>query len=137
MKQIQDARLKYSDFEVVKVIGRGAFGEVQVVRFKKTGQIFAMKKLSKWDMLKRKETACFIEERDVLVMGDRKWITELYASFQDADHLYLVMEYYSGGDMLTLLSKFDDRLSEDMARFYLAEIILAIDSIHQLNYVHR
>ncbi len=47
------------------------------------------------------------------------------------------MEYYSGGDLLTLLSKFDDRLSEDMARFYLAEIVLAIDSIHQLNYVHR
>jgi len=47
------------------------------------------------------------------------------------------MDYYVGGDLLTLLSKFDDRLPEDMARFYIAEMVLAIDSIHQLNYVHR
>lgn len=74
------------DFDVIKVIGRGAFGEVQVVRYKPTGQIYAMKKLNKWDMLKRTETARFLEERDILVMGDRKWITELHASFQ-ASHL--------------------------------------------------
>ncbi|PIO36764.1 hypothetical protein AB205_0035750, partial [Aquarana catesbeiana] len=50
---------------------------------------------------------------------------------------YLVMDYYVGGDLLTLLSKFEDRLPEDMSRFYLAEMVLAIDSIHKLNYVHR
>ena len=69
--------------------------------------------------------------------GNRKWITELFQAFQDNDYLYLVMNYYSGGDLLTLLSKFDDRLSERMARFYLAEMILAIDSVHGMNYVHR
>ena len=47
------------------------------------------------------------------------------------------MDYYVGGDLLTLLSKFDDKLPEDMAKFYIAEMVLAIDSIHQLNYVHR
>lgn len=50
---------------------------------------------------------------------------------------YLVMDYYVGGDLLTLLSKFEDRLPEDMAKFYLAEMVLAIDSVHQLHYVHR
>ena len=50
---------------------------------------------------------------------------------------YLVMDYYCGGDLLTLLSKFEDRLPEDMARFYIAEMVLAIDSLHQLRYVHR
>ena len=50
---------------------------------------------------------------------------------------YLVMDYYCGGDLLTLLSKFEDRLPEEMARFYIAEMILAIDSIHKLRYVHR
>lgn len=50
---------------------------------------------------------------------------------------YFVMDYYCGGDLLTLLSKFEDRLPEDMARFYLAEMVLAIDCIHQLGYVHR
>ena len=50
---------------------------------------------------------------------------------------YFVMDYYLGGDVLTLLSKYDDRLNEDMVKFYAAEIILAIDSIHELGYVHR
>ena len=47
------------------------------------------------------------------------------------------MDYYVGGDLLTLLTKFDDRLPEEMAKFYVAEMVLAIDSIHQLDYVHR
>lgn len=51
--------------------------------------------------------------------------------------MYLVMDYYCGGDLLTLLSKFEDRLPEEMARFYIAEMVLAIDSIHNLGYVHR
>ncbi|XP_037032828.1 serine/threonine-protein kinase Genghis Khan [Bradysia coprophila] len=134
---IKRLRLTREDFEVVKVIGRGAFGEVCVVRMITTNQIFAMKILNKWEMLKRAETACFREERDVLVFGDRRWITNLHYAFQDENNLYLVMDYYCGGDLLTLLSKFEDRLPEDMARFYIAEMALAIDSIHKLNYVHR
>ena len=47
------------------------------------------------------------------------------------------MDYYCGGDLLTLLSKFEDRLPEDMAKFYIVEMVLAIDSVHQLRYVHR
>ncbi|TRY64861.1 hypothetical protein DNTS_033454 [Danionella cerebrum] len=167
-------RLHKEDFEILKVIGRGAFGErvsltchpvlpldpdksqagalcsslpihdylmiddlVAVVKVKRSDKVFAMKILNKWEMLKRAETACFREERDVLVNGDSQWITTLHYAFQDENFLYLVMDYYVGGDLLTLLSKFEDRLPEDMARFYLAEMVLAIDSVHQLHYVHR
>ncbi|XP_078593897.1 serine/threonine-protein kinase MRCK alpha-like isoform X29 [Branchiostoma floridae x Branchiostoma japonicum] len=135
--RVKQLRLHRSDFETLKVIGRGAFGEVAVVRSRTTDQVYAMKILNKWEMLKRAETACFMEERDVLVKGDKRWITKLHYAFQDDDYLYLVMDYYSGGDLLTLLSKFEDRLPEDMARFYVAEMILAVDSIHRLGYVHR
>uniref|UniRef100_A0A8C3B337 Serine/threonine-protein kinase MRCK alpha n=1 Tax=Cyclopterus lumpus TaxID=8103 RepID=A0A8C3B337_CYCLU len=107
--KVKQMRLHKEDFEILKVIGRGAFGE----------------------------TACFREERDVLVNGDCQWITTLHYAFQDDNNLYLVMDYYVGGDLLTLLSKFEDRLPEEMARFYLAEMVLAIDSVHQLHYVHR
>ncbi|XP_064292905.1 serine/threonine-protein kinase Genghis Khan isoform X2 [Plodia interpunctella] len=148
-------RLSRDDFELVKVIGRGAFGEVCVVRasFMQGGdvgvnmsagaaatggeRVYAMKILNKWEMLKRAETACFQEERDVLVFGDRRWITNLHYAFQDEHNLYLVMDYYCGGDLLTLLSKFEDRLPEDMAKFYIAEMVLAIQSVHELKYVHR
>lgn len=135
--KVKQMRLHKEDFEILKVIGRGAFGEVAVVKLKNAEKVFAMKILNKWEMLKRAETACFREERDVLVNGDSQWITTLHYAFQDENYLYLVMDYYVGGDLLTLLSKFEDRLPEEMARFYLAEMVLAIDSVHQLHYVHR
>ncbi|XP_063079682.1 serine/threonine-protein kinase MRCK alpha isoform X2 [Engraulis encrasicolus] len=135
--KVKQMRLRREDFEILKVIGRGAFGEVAVVKVKNTDKVFAMKILNKWEMLKRAETACFREERDVLVNGDCQWITTLHYAFQDDNNLYLVMDYYVGGDLLTLLSKFEDRLPEDMSKFYLAEMVLAIHSVHQLHYVHR
>ncbi|GAV07996.1 hypothetical protein RvY_17762 [Ramazzottius varieornatus] len=135
--KVKQLRLVRDDFEFLKVIGRGAFGEVAVVRMKTTDKIYAMKILHKWEMLKRAETACFKEERDVLVNGDGKWITNLHYAFQDDEYLYLVMDYYCGGDLLTLLMKFNDRLPEEMAKFYVAEMILAVESIHDLRYVHR
>uniref|UniRef100_A0A8D1JPA6 non-specific serine/threonine protein kinase n=1 Tax=Sus scrofa TaxID=9823 RepID=A0A8D1JPA6_PIG len=107
--RLKEARLQRDDFEILKVIGRGAFSEV----------------------------SCFREERDVLVNGDQRWITQLHFAFQDENYLYLVMEYYVGGDLLTLLSKFGERIPAEMARFYLAEIVMAIDSVHRLGYVHR
>uniref|UniRef100_Q09013-5 Isoform 9 of Myotonin-protein kinase n=1 Tax=Homo sapiens TaxID=9606 RepID=Q09013-5 len=135
--RLKEVRLQRDDFEILKVIGRGAFSEVAVVKMKQTGQVYAMKIMNKWDMLKRGEVSCFREERDVLVNGDRRWITQLHFAFQDENYLYLVMEYYVGGDLLTLLSKFGERIPAEMARFYLAEIVMAIDSVHRLGYVHR
>ncbi|XP_028916811.1 serine/threonine-protein kinase MRCK gamma isoform X1 [Ornithorhynchus anatinus] len=135
--KVKELRLQRDDFEILKVIGRGAFGEVAVVREKNSGKIFAMKMLHKWEMLKRAETACFREERDVLVKGDRRWVTALHYAFQDEEYLYLVMDYYAGGDLLTLLSRFEDRLPPELAQFYLAEMVLAIHSLHKLGYVHR
>uniref|UniRef100_A0A914HAA0 non-specific serine/threonine protein kinase n=1 Tax=Globodera rostochiensis TaxID=31243 RepID=A0A914HAA0_GLORO len=138
--RVKALRLCRDDFEVLKVIGRGSFGEVAVVRLANTDKIYAMKILNKWEMLKRAETACFKEERDVMVFGDRQWITNLHYAFQDEKNLYLVMDYYVGGDLLTLLSKFEEEhghVPEHMAKFYVAEMILAIDSVHRLGYVHR
>ncbi|XP_028408915.1 serine/threonine-protein kinase MRCK alpha-like [Dendronephthya gigantea] len=136
-KRVKELRLSRDDFEMLNLIGKGAFGEVAVVKMRSTGQVYALKTLNKWEMLKRAETACYKEERDVLVYGDHQWITNLHYAFQDDSFLYFVMDYYSGGDLLTLLSKFEDHLPEEMAKFYLAEMILAINSLHEMEYVHR
>lgn len=130
-------RLSLDDFDTLEIIGRGAFGEVKVVKMKSSGKVFALKVLNKWEMLKRHQTACFREERDILVFGPQEWITTLHYAFQDKDNLYLVMDYYVGGDVLTLLSKYEDHLPEQMAKFYACEMVLAIDAIHQMGYVHR
>uniref|UniRef100_A0A2K5SI27 Serine/threonine-protein kinase MRCK alpha n=1 Tax=Cebus imitator TaxID=2715852 RepID=A0A2K5SI27_CEBIM len=121
--KVKQMRLHREDFEILKVIGRGAFGEVAVVKLKNADKVFAMKILNKWEMLKRAEV--------------RVLCTRIYNTFYFSHSQYLVMDYYVGGDLLTLLSKFEDRLPEDMARFYLAEMVIAIDSVHQLHYVHR
>ncbi|KPP63014.1 myotonin-protein kinase-like, partial [Scleropages formosus] len=136
VRQVKKTRIQRDDFDILKVIGRGTFSEVALARMRGTQQVYALKIMNKWDMLKHGETACYQEEREVLVKGDRRWITELYYAFQDDNYLYLVMDYYVGGDLLTLLSKFGDRFPEDMAQFYLAEMVMAIDSVHRLGYVH-
>ncbi|XP_058484299.1 myotonin-protein kinase isoform X1 [Solea solea] len=137
VRQVKRTRIKREDFHILKVIGRGTFSEVAVARMRRTQEVYALKIMNKWDMLRRGETACYQEEREVLLKGDRRWITELHYAFQDDNFLYLVMDYYVGGDLLTLLSKFGDRIPEEMAQFYLAEMVMAIDSIHKLGYVHR
>lgn len=75
-------------------------------------------------------------ERNLLAEVDSNCIVKLYCSFQDDDYLYLIMEYLPGGDMMTLLMR-KDILTEDEARFYVAETVLAIESIHKHNYIHR
>lgn len=89
VSQIKSLRLSRDDFEIIKVIGRGAFGEVCVVKLRHTERVYAMKILNKWVMLKRAEAACFHEERDVLVRGDRRWITDLHYAFQDENNLVM------------------------------------------------
>ena len=75
-------------------------------------------------------------ERNLLAEVDSKCIVKLHFSFQDSEYLYLIMEYLPGGDMMTLLMR-KETLSEEVTRFYIAETVLAIESIHNHNYIHR
>ncbi|XP_075096878.1 uncharacterized protein LOC107822522 [Nicotiana tabacum] len=134
--RLQRHKVGIDDFELLTVIGKGAFGEVRLCRSKSTGEVFAMKKLKKSEMLSRGQVEHVRSERNLLVEVDSRCIVKLFYSFQDSDFLYLIMEYLPGGDIMTLLMR-EDILSEDVARFYMAESILAIHSIHQHNYVHR
>lgn len=141
MRETEFLRLKRSklgvdDFEALKVIGRGAFGEVRLVQKKDTGHVFAMKILRKADMLEKEQVAHVRAERDILVEADHEWVVKMYYSFQDALNLYLIMEFLPGGDMMTLLMK-KDTMTEEQTQFYVAETVLAIDSIHKLGFIHR
>ncbi|XP_014261459.1 serine/threonine-protein kinase tricorner isoform X4 [Cimex lectularius] len=134
--RLKRSRLGVEDFEPLKVIGRGAFGEVRLVQKKDTGHVYAMKILRKADMLEKEQVAHVRAERDVLVEADHQWVVKMYYSFQDPINLYLIMEFLPGGDMMTLLMK-KDTLSEECTQFYIAETALAIDSIHKLGFIHR
>ncbi|XVF48958.1 hypothetical protein PTKIN_Ptkin03bG0229800 [Pterospermum kingtungense] len=129
-------KISVDDFDLLTIIGRGAFGEVIVCREKKSGDIFAMKKLKKSEMLSRGQVEHVRAERNLLAEVASHFIVKLYYSFQDAEYLYLIMEYLPGGDMMTLLMR-EDTLTENVARFYIAQSVLAIESIHKHNYIHR
>ncbi|XP_048676927.1 citron Rho-interacting kinase isoform X2 [Caretta caretta] len=125
------------DFEVKSLVGSGHFAEVQVVREKVTGDVYAMKVMSKESLLAREHVSFFKEERSILSRSSGTWIPQLHYAFQDKKNLYLVMEYQPGGDLLSLLNRYEDQLDESMVQFYLAELVLAIHSVHQMGYVHR
>ncbi|KAJ8631315.1 hypothetical protein MRB53_024638 [Persea americana] len=134
--RLQRHKMGADDFELLTIIGRGAFGEVRLCREKTTGHVYAMKKLKKSEMLRRGQVEHVKAERNLLAEVDSLCIVKLYCSFQDEEFLYLIMEYLPGGDMMTLLMR-KDTLTEDEARFYVGQTVLAIESIHKHNYIHR
>ncbi|CAD5234748.1 unnamed protein product [Bursaphelenchus xylophilus] len=135
VNSISNRRMRDTDFDMIKVIGRGAYGEVQLVRSKKDRQVYAMKRLEKSEMIRRYDSAFFWEERDIMAHAKSEWIVQLHYAFQDARFLYMVMEFMPGGDLVNLISKYD--ITEEWARFYLAELVLALDAIHSFGYIHR
>lgn len=127
--------MKTEDYEHIKVIGRGAFGKVQLVRHKQTRQVYAMKRLSKADLIKRSDSAFFWEERHIMAHAKSEWIVQLHFAFQDNKHLYMVMDYMPGGDIVNLMSNYE--IPEKWAKFYTMEVVLALDVIHSMGFVHR
>ncbi|KAM9778568.1 rho-associated protein kinase 2-like isoform X1 [Syngnathus typhle] len=135
VSQLRELQVKLEDFEKVKLIGRGAYGEVQLVRHKASRKVYAMKKLNKFEMIKRSDSAFFWEERHIMAFSNSPWVIQLCCAFQDDRHLYMVMEFMAGGDMVTLTMNYD--IPEEWARFYTAEAVLALDAIHSLGFIHR
>jgi len=130
-------KISINDFEIIKPIGKGGFGEVNICRYKDNDKIYAMKRIT-FEQLKYKNGLLnFLAEKDILSINNNNvWITQLRFSFIDNQYLYLIMDYCPGGDLMSyLISR--DTLGEAEARFYIAEIILCVDSLHKMNCIHR
>ncbi|OAA68093.1 serine/threonine-protein kinase sck1 [Niveomyces insectorum RCEF 264] len=127
------------DFEILRLIGKGTFGQVYQVRKRDTKRIYAMKVLSKKKIVQKKEVAHTVGERNILVRtatSDSPFIVGLKFSFQTPSDLYLVTDYMSGGELFWHLQK-EGRFEEGRAKFYIAELILAIEHLHENNIVYR
>ena len=130
-------KISINDFEIIKPIGKGGFGEVNICRYKENQKIYAMKRMT-FEQLKYKNGLLnFQTEKDILSINNNNiWITQLSFSFIDNHFFYLIMDYCPGGDLMGyLISR--DTLEEKEARFYIAEIILCVDSLHKMNCIHR
>ncbi|XP_063725825.1 uncharacterized protein LOC134853831 isoform X2 [Symsagittifera roscoffensis] len=129
-------KVSIDDFREIDQLGVGGFGEVKLVRSAEDAQLYAMKVLNKRHILKKNQAGHVRAERDILAQADNEWVVKLFLSFQDKHNLYLLMEFIPGGDLMSLLIK-KDYFPEPMARFYTAEMILAIQYVHELGFIHR
>ncbi|XP_028025652.1 microtubule-associated serine/threonine-protein kinase 2 isoform X3 [Bombyx mandarina] len=124
-----------ADYQVIKLISNGAYGAVYLVKHKQTRQRFAMKKISKNNLILRNQVEQAFAERDILSFADNPFVVTMYCSFESRRHLCLILEFVEGGDCATLLRA--GPLPPDMARHYFAEAVLAVEYLHSYGIVHR
>merc|ERR1711971_748237 len=105
-----------------------------IVKYNET--VYAMKTMRKKDMIAKNQVAHVKAERDLMTRSISTFLVKLNFSFQDETYLYLVMEYCGGGDLMTILMR-EDILSENQTKFYIAELAVAINAVHELDFVHR
>ncbi|KAL2756841.1 hypothetical protein ACRALDRAFT_2026826 [Sodiomyces alcalophilus JCM 7366] len=138
-----------NNYTGIKILGKGSFGVVKLVReththhtrsrhvYEPGGKLFAMKVIKKTNMIRSCQEGHLRAERDFLIASEAsQWVVPLIASFQDATNLYLVMDYMPGGDFLGVLIR-ENILEENVARHYIAEMIVCVEEAHRLGFIHR
>lgn len=135
-KPILKSHLAIDEFDLLKVIGKGSFGKVMQVVKKDTKQIYALKTLRKQHIISRMEVTHTLAERTVLARITNPFIVPLKFSFQSPEKLYLVLSFINGGELFWHLQK-EGKFSMNRSRFYIAELLTALESLHELNVIYR
>ncbi|KAJ1548326.1 hypothetical protein HK405_003656 [Cladochytrium tenue] len=127
---------KLSDFNFVKTLGTGTFGRVFLAQFRNTDQFYAMKVLKKVDVVKLKQVEHINSEKQILAQINFPFIVNLLCTFQDDKNVFMLLEYVIGGELFSHLRR-AGRFSNDMTRFYAAEIVLALEYLHSMDIIYR
>ncbi|PWN48200.1 kinase-like protein, partial [Violaceomyces palustris] len=129
-------RYALADFSIERTLGTGSFGRVHLVRSKHNLRFYAIKVLKKEQVVRMKQVEHTNSERAVLSIVRHPFLVNLWGTFKDPTFLYMVMDYVPGGELFTLLRK-SQRFPHPVAKFYTAEVALAVDYLHQNNIVYR
>ncbi|KAB5582463.1 kinase-like domain-containing protein [Coniochaeta sp. 2T2.1] len=136
--KVRDVEVGPQSFDKIKLIGKGDVGKVYLVKEKKSNRLYAMKVLSKKEMIKRNKIKRALAEQEILATSNHPFIVTLYHSFQSEDYLYLCMEYCSGGEFFRALQTRPGKcIPEDDARFYAAEVTAALEYLHLMGFIYR
>jgi len=136
--KVRNVEVGPGSFDKIKLIGKGDVGKVYLVREKKSSRLYAMKVLSKKEMIKRNKIKRALAEQEILATSNHPFIVTLYHSFQSEEHLYLCMEYCSGGEFFRALQTRPGKcVPEDDARFYAAEVTAALEYLHLMGFIYR
>ena len=132
----KDSHITRNNFKFLCVIGKGGFGRVWKIQSKKTKQVFALKEMSKLKIIDKKSEKSINTEREFLSKLNHPFIVNMHYAFQDKDNLYLVMDMLSGGDLRYHVSRYR-KFSEEQTRFFIANMVYALQYIHSHNVIHR
>ena len=135
-KQNQSNSLHKNNFKFLYVIGKGGFGRVWKIQSKKTKIKYALKEMSKLKIIDKKSEKSINSEREFLSKLNHPFIVNMHYAFQDKDNLYLVMDLLKGGDLRFHISRYR-KFSEEQTRFFIANMIYALEYIHENNVIHR
>lgn len=136
--KVRDVEVGPSSFEKIKLLGQGDVGKVYLVREKRSHKLYAMKVLSKQDVVSRHKIKRALAEQEILANSNHPFIVTLHHSFQSEDYLYLCMEYCMGGEFFGALQSLKYKcISENDARFYAAEVTAALEYLHLMGYIYR
>ncbi|KAL9063000.1 MAG: hypothetical protein Q9157_008487, partial [Trypethelium eluteriae] len=136
--QIRETKGKYTltDFTIQRTLGTGSFGRVHLVQSKHNQRFYAVKVLKKAQVVKMKQVEHTNDERRMLQKVKHPFLITLWGTFQDAKNLYMVMDFIEGGELFSLLRK-SQRFPNPVAKFYAAEVTLALDYLHGMNIIYR
>ncbi|KAF8267389.1 hypothetical protein EI94DRAFT_1801728 [Lactarius quietus] len=140
IKERVSRKVQVSDFEMMRVLGKGCAGKVLLVRHKSSSDLYALKAITKRHVLAHQELQHTLTEQAVLrrmaAEGSDPFVVKLWWSFHDKENLFLVMDFHPGGDLATQLARWG-RLGRDRARFYAAEIVEGVEGLHAAGVVYR
>lgn len=134
--RLRRVRTSLKEFTILSKLGKGGYGDVFLCRKIDTGEILALKRMKKSRFTDRNEVHRVKQEREVMAKSNSQWLAKLKYCFQSNDYLFMAMEYIAGGDIKNLLDHVEC-LPEDSAKFFFAEMLLSVDALHQLGYIHR
>ncbi|KAL8858493.1 MAG: hypothetical protein Q9178_004991 [Gyalolechia marmorata] len=135
---IRATKGKYAlgDFTIQRTLGTGSFGRVHLVQSKHNGRFYAVKVLKKAQVVKMKQVEHTNDERKMLQKVKHAFLVTLWGTFQDSKNLYMVMDFVEGGELFSLLRK-SQRFPNPVAKFYAAEVTLALDYLHSMHIIYR
>lgn len=136
--RLSTAEVSPSDFDKIRLVGKGDVGRVYLVKDRRNGQLCAMKVLCKKEMVKRNKIRRVLAEQEILATANHPFIVTLFHTFQSENYLYFITEYCSGGEFFRALQSLPGKcLDEDGARFYAAEVICALEFLHLMGFIYR